>query len=414
LEQISSAVERLNKAMWPRDVGLLAKDFPFKIWRGAARSVMSTEEMLYPGEVVEYSTTVTGRASTKQMPLQNSFVTRAERESSSVEVQPSGFGHRIEVDRKSVQSSRGAGVFFPGPLKLAQRCRDKIASDYEGQTPWPPAASLFDIVRCAIAFEDPYAMAVMVAFLQSEFDVVRVKNRFENDEVEHVTPERTLTEFFLTETLGVDTDSTSESAAKSDKMYRDVLVNLRPKGSDFICEVQLTLTGISILKKSEQKIYTLARMTSPEELLGTFVFSEQRKVSKMSDFSTTVDDSSNDERAFASDADLLSREIDTLSPDLEEGERPSLPDGRRSLPVEGRPALSAENRILATTPMEVRLEFQDTSSCLAAPAGCFPGVISMIGPQVNRRMVPFRCGDEMGSCPACDAENETNAKFVHI
>jgi hypothetical protein len=62
-------------------------------------------------------------------------------------------------------------------------------------------------------------------------------------------------------------------------MYRDILVNLRPKGSDFICEVQLTLTGISILKKSEQKIYTLARMTSAEELADTFVFSKPRELS---------------------------------------------------------------------------------------------------------------------------------------
>jgi hypothetical protein len=121
-------------------------------------------------------------------------------------------------------------------------------------------------------------MAVMVAFLQREFDVVRVKNRFENDQVEHVSAERTLAEFYAAETLGLDNDSTTESAPKSEKMYRDVLVNLRPRGSDFICEVQLTLTGISILKKSEQKIYALARMTSAEELMDTFVFSEQPEV----------------------------------------------------------------------------------------------------------------------------------------
>ena len=51
-------------------------------------------------------------------------------------------------------------------------------------------------------------------------------------------------------------------------------MDLRAKGSDFVFEVQLTLTGVFILKKSEQKIYTLARMASAEELLGTFVFSE--------------------------------------------------------------------------------------------------------------------------------------------
>jgi hypothetical protein len=179
------------------------------------------------------------------------------------------------VDQAAVRRSSGAGVLIPGPLKLAQRCREKIAADYGGLEQWPPAASLFDVVRCAIAFEDPYAMACMVAYLATEFDVVRVKNRFENDVVEEVSPERMQAEFYAAETLGESTDSTSESGPKSEKMYRDVLVNLRPKGSDFICEVQLTLTGISILKKSEQKLYSLARMTSAEELIGTFVFSER-------------------------------------------------------------------------------------------------------------------------------------------
>ena len=168
-------------------------------------------------------------------------------------------------------------VLVPGPLKRAQRCRDKIAADYEGKEPWPPAASLFDVVRCAIAFDDPYAMAVMAAYLEAEFEVVRVKNRFEDDEVEEVSAEKLQAEFYSAETIGEDIVLSdivlSEGAPKSDNMYRDVLLNLRPKGSDFICEVQLTLTGISILKKSEQKIYTIARMASAEELLETFVFS---------------------------------------------------------------------------------------------------------------------------------------------
>jgi hypothetical protein len=58
-------------------------------------------------------------------------------------------------------------------------------------------------------------------------------------------------------------------------MYRDVLLNLRPRGTDFICEVQITLTGIAILKKSEQKIYSIMRMASPEALLETYVFSNR-------------------------------------------------------------------------------------------------------------------------------------------
>ena len=86
-------------------------------------------------------------------------------------------------------------------------------------------------------------------------------------------------EFYAAETLDDDTYSKNGSGTKSDSYYRDVQLNLRPKGSNFICEVQLTLTGISILKKSEQSIYTLARMASGKELTDTFVFSERHEFS---------------------------------------------------------------------------------------------------------------------------------------
>ena len=64
-------------------------------------------------------------------------------------------------------------------------------------------------------------------------------------------------------------------------MYRDLLLNLRPKGSDFICEVQITLSGIAILKKSEQNIYSIMRMASAEELQKTFVFSTKPDSTKI-------------------------------------------------------------------------------------------------------------------------------------
>jgi hypothetical protein len=206
----------------------------------------------------------------RQAATQHVFVTGLE--SDVIEVQVSGKFDRQAIEPAKLRASRGAGVLIPGPFKREQRCRDKIITDYEGKEAWPPAASVVDIVRCCIAFDDPYAMAAMVALLQKEFDVLRVKNRFENDEVVEVSPERIQAEFYAAETSG--TDSTDKSATNSEKMYRDINLNLRPKGSEFVVEVQLTLTGISILKKSEQKIYTLARMASAEELLGTFVFSQ--------------------------------------------------------------------------------------------------------------------------------------------
>ena len=29
-------------------------------------------------------------------------------------------------------------------------------ADYEGVEPWPPAASLLDLVRCTVVMDDPY------------------------------------------------------------------------------------------------------------------------------------------------------------------------------------------------------------------------------------------------------------------
>ena len=165
------------------------------------------------------------------------------------------------------------------------RCRDKIISDYEGKEPWPPAASLCDIVRCAVVLDDPYAMAVLVAYLEKTFDVVRIKNRFEQDEVEEVTAEQIHAEFYSAETQGEDTETMSNASSHShssnktktsEKMYRDILINIRPKGKQFICEVQITLTGIAILKKSEQKAYSILRMVQAEELLQTYVFSKKK------------------------------------------------------------------------------------------------------------------------------------------
>jgi hypothetical protein len=266
-EQMSQAVAKVNLAIWPSELGLSSEEFPFRIWRGASRSVVKMETELSLGQVLELK-----RVEEKKRKTGVSFVTRIDVDKGgTVEVQPSGTDERISVSKSSLRQCRGAGVLVPGPLKLEQRCRDKIANDYEGKEPSPAAASLVDIVRAAIGFDDPYAMAVMVAYLAKEFDIVRIKNRFENDDVEVVSPERIHAEFYAADSMGGETDASSDK--KSSKMYRDILINLRPRGSDFICEVQLSFTGIMILKKSEQKIYSLLRMTSADELLDTYVFS---------------------------------------------------------------------------------------------------------------------------------------------
>ena len=129
-------------------------------------------------------------------------------------------------------------------------------------------------------------MSCFVKYMQKTMRVVRVKNRFASDTVQKISAAQLQQAFYSAESWGSDDYSSVATRASEselpnyDKMYRDIMLNLRPKGSNFICEVQLTLTGISILKKSEQKIYTLMRMTSASELLGTFVFSKREDNAK--------------------------------------------------------------------------------------------------------------------------------------
>ena len=49
----------------------------------------------------------------------------------------------------------------------------------------------------------------------------------------------------------------------------------REGGPPFIAELQVALSGIAILKKSEQVVYTVMRMKQPAELVGTFVFDRE-------------------------------------------------------------------------------------------------------------------------------------------
>jgi hypothetical protein len=303
-EQMTDAVSQINRARWPSELGLSSSEFPFRIWRGTSRSVIRMEIKLYLGQVLENA------AANSETKLEHSYITRIDAVSSDqIEVQLSGMSDRIPVPRGVLKESRGAGVLVPGPLKREQRCRHKIANDYKGREPSPAAASLVDVVRCAIAFDDPYAMGVMMAYLSKEFDIVRVKNRFESDDIEEVSLERMQSEFYAAEN---DTFSPSDSSSKgAEKMYRDILINLKPRGSDFICEVQLTLTGISILKKSEQKIYTLMRMTSATELVDTFVFS-QHNVDKRENLAGVSWDEDTSTRALSKESKNSSTQVSSV------------------------------------------------------------------------------------------------------
>jgi hypothetical protein len=134
--------------------------------------------------------------------------------------------------------------------------------------------------------DDPYALAVCATYIQKKFAAVRLKNRFASDSVETVTVDRLLSEFYTAETVGGSAPTGSGDAAHGlgklsgyTQQYRDVNLNISVefpgRETEFICEVQLTLSTISILKKSEQKIYSLLRMENPAELREQYVFSRK-------------------------------------------------------------------------------------------------------------------------------------------
>merc|ERR550514_1613345 len=148
--------------------------------------------------------------------------------------------------------------------------------------PDPPAASLLDLVRATVVFEEPYALACFVRYVQKTMKVVRLKNRFEDDDVERISAARLQQEFYAAEAWGhddVDSVASGDSGrADYSKMYRDVMLNIeipRKGGDPFIAELQVALSGISILKKSEQVVYTIMRMKRPADLVDTFVFDHE-------------------------------------------------------------------------------------------------------------------------------------------
>jgi hypothetical protein len=152
-------------------------------------------------------------------------------------------------------------------------------TDYRGERE-PAAASLLDLVRATVVFEEPYALACFVKYVQKTLRVVRLENQFENDVghvAERVSAARLQQQFYAAEAWGYDdTDSVQKTpTAHPVQMYRDVVLNVevpREGRAPFIAELQVALSGIWILKKSEQTVYTVMCMKRPEDLLGAFVF----------------------------------------------------------------------------------------------------------------------------------------------
>jgi hypothetical protein len=271
MKSIEDAVSSFNRATAAADVGV---DLPFDLWRKNVRT-----GNISLGDVVEMLGRRRGKLARyleSRETATYAVVTNANEAEYQVNI--SGESSPIWVERRLVQPCRGAAVFLPGPLKLRARAEHKVSTDYCDE-PDPPAASLLDLVRATVVFEEPYALACFVQYVQKTMRVVRLKNRFEHDDVERISASRLQQEFYAAEAWGHD-DADSVASGDSgradySKMYRDVMLNIeipREGGDPFIAELQVVLSGIAILKKSEQVVYSIMRMKRPADLLDIFVF----------------------------------------------------------------------------------------------------------------------------------------------
>merc|ERR1719502_131175 len=157
------------------------------------------------------------------------------------------------MNHRLLKPCRGAAVFLPGQPKLRTRAEQKVLTDYCDE-PEPAAASLLDVVRATVVFEEPYALACFVTYVQKTMRVVRLKNRFEHDAVERISAARLQKKFYAAEAWGyedADSVASGDSGRETyEKMYRDVMLNVeipRERGPPLIAELQIALSGIAIL-----------------------------------------------------------------------------------------------------------------------------------------------------------------------
>jgi hypothetical protein len=329
---LERSVQVFNRASRPNELGLDKEQFPFKIWRDqvhAAAGKSKDKSTHVKGESVRISRKQSMERYHKPSVGEIIYVTEESARSrkaggnyayllnftadDQMLVQLSGQSSPVTLSPERSRACRGAAVVVPGPVKKEARMKEKVRSDYKNE-PYPAAASLLDILRATIVLDDPYALAVCAAYIQKEFDVVRLKNRFASDPVESVSVDRLLSEFYEAETVGgaVSTTQTGSEDASHHlggsykQQYRDVNLNIAVefpgRETKFLCEIQLTLSPIAILKKSEQKLYSLLRMENPAELLEQYVFSRKSE----GDESTVL--TSHSAASVGSDGPLLIQE----------------------------------------------------------------------------------------------------------
>lgn len=129
-------------------------------------------------------------------------------------------------------------VYKHGPIKSRVRAVAKVCNDYSDRPP-PTYASLADLVRSTVVFDDPYALACFLAYLKHiGLEIVRVKNRFAGMPI------------------NPDESESSEATAKRPQ-YRNVHINICIDGH--IGEIQLALKDLIAINHQAHIYYEIQR-----------------------------------------------------------------------------------------------------------------------------------------------------------
>jgi hypothetical protein len=266
---------------------------------------------------------------------------------------------------------------------------------------------VLDLVRATVVFEEPYALACFVKYVQKTMRTVRLKNRFEHDAAERISAARLQQEFYAAEAWGYeDAESVASSGSgreSYDKMYRDVMLNVevpREGGPPFIAELQVALSGIVILKKSEQVVYTIMRMKRPADLVGTFVFDHE-------DLAVTID-VEEPEEALTRALEDVHREIDQIENHFIEAavypsaEKSVLPPADKGLrPTRLEEAITTESSIIRPTGLEETTRLQaERIEQLETTIATLSGQVEQLQAALNIR--PSQTVSWFGCTPTCD------------
>ena len=76
--------------------------------------------------------------------------------------------------------------------------------------------------RATVVFEEPYAMACFVKYVEKTMRVVRLKNRFEHDVAERISAAQLQKEFYAAEAWGYEDAESVASSGSGRESYEKI------------------------------------------------------------------------------------------------------------------------------------------------------------------------------------------------